>query len=330
MKNSPIAGLLRVVLILGAAFLFLSTPAASSAEPLSSYVIFSQTRVIIGQNSMINGLVGANFKADSSTQANAEVFLNGNAMIIGNVQSGDDITIGSGGQITGSVTLPMSPAGLNPLNPGGAGVLTLNGGTVGGAVINAMPSLPSLPAQEPAVNFTGGPSFSGNGNNFTLSLGPGQYGDVVLGGSNTLNLSSGTYHFNSLSSQNNLTINIDLTGGPVHIFSKTSIQFGSVQMHLIGGTAADVTWEADASGLNAFQAGGSSTVVGDILTPNGTIHIGSGSSENASFTGHLWGHDVDIEHGVDGMVPEPSTISLIALGGLAFAFRLRKTLRRRS
>src|SRR5437870_4466717 len=146
MKNSPIAGLLRVVLILGAAFLFLSRPAASSAEPLSSYVIFSQTKVMIGPNSVITGLVGANFKTDNDSELNTEVNLNGNAMVVGNVQSGDDVRIGSGGAITGTITLPQSPAGLNPLNPSGSRTLTVAPTSTHGAVINAMPALPSLPA----------------------------------------------------------------------------------------------------------------------------------------------------------------------------------------
>jgi PEP-CTERM motif len=327
MKNSPIAGLLRVVLVLGAAFLFLSRPAASSAEPLSSYVIFSQTKVMIGPNSVITGLVGANFKTDNDSELNTEVDLNGNAMVVGNVQSGDDVRIGSGGAITGTITLPQSPAGLNPLNPSGSGTLTVAPTATHGAVINAMPALPSLPA---ATVFSSGGTSYNLGNNAVLTLDPNSYGSVVLGGSATLNLSSGTYYFDSLKSQNSLNWNIDLTGGPIHIFVTDYAQFGSVDMSLTGGTAADVTIETHHTGLNAFQAGGNSHVFGDVFTPNGTIHIGSGSSQNASFTGHLWGHDVDIEHGVGGMVPEPSTISLIALGGLAFAFRLRKTLRRRS
>jgi hypothetical protein len=54
---------------------------------------------------------------------------------------------------------------------------------------------------------------------------------------------------------------------------------------------------------NAFRAGGGSDLIGDIFTPNGGIHLGSGGS-TASFKGHLWaGGQVDIEHGVNGSTP---------------------------
>lgn len=232
------------------------------------------------------------------------------------------VEIGHNSVVTGLVG---SASLLNERAPRGSEAIP---GIGRNALANARPDMPSLPAATPFVS--GGKSYKALPGS-TLTLDPNRYGSIFLGGSNTLNFSSGSYYLGSLRSGTDVTWNLDLTGGPIRVFAKNCIDFGSVNMVLNGGSASDVKIESHCGGLNAFRAGGNSTVFGDIFSPYGGIQIGSGGT-NSSFSGHLWGRQVLIDQGVVGSapaaaVPEPAS-GLLLLAGLGLlAGRLRRVRR---
>ncbi len=285
----------------------LCLPAAASAgPPLSDYAVFSATgRVTIGAGSSIhavptapNPLVGSGYAGTG-----AAVFMNGGASVEGDVRSAGNVTLQNGNIITGTVYHA----------PG----TTLTHGSpffIGGEVVGD-PELPAFPAASPCGS--GGTSYN-LGNGQILTLAPNSYGSVRLGGACTLKLSSGVYYFGELKSGNGLKLQVDLTGGPLQIHACAggggdgSVDFGSVTMQLVGGAGGSAEVAAtmirlEVQGVSgtghSFEASGSSTWMGDIFAPNGSIHFG-GSGCCSLWTGHFHAlGEVDLEHAVTGELP---------------------------
>lgn len=283
----------------------------AAASPITDFIVYGHQKVVIGGNSTITGLVGS-----GTAVVGASSILAGGAGVVGDVRSGDDVTLKNYAYVTGSVTTP--------------GTLTLGAGASVGQYIVAAPDLPTL---GPAPVFSAGGASVAPQNNTVLTLLPDSYGSIGLGGTSTLNLSAGDYYFTSLSAGNGLDLNIDLSSGDVHVFVTGTVNFGRVDMNLTGGTAADVTFTVLGTGDNTFRAAGGSDWAGTVYAPNGGIHLGSGGSPS-QFVGQLWsGTIVDIEHSVIGTepppspVPEPASMLLLATGllgaGLSAARRKR-------
>lgn len=291
---------------------------AAHAASLSAFTIYANNNVQIGVGTIVgtptqSALVGAG----TGTVGVGDASLNGTAGIYGDLRAGDDVTLANNTFVTGTIT-----------NPDG---YTLGSGVVVGAHVVAMPDLPVLPG---ATAFVVSGVDQAVGNNATLNLAPGSYEDITLGGAATLNLTAGDYYLNSLTAGNGLTINVALGGGDINIYVKTAFSAGGVQaMNLTGGTWANVYAEAQGFGLsggaldNVFRIGGGTGTnwKGTILTTNGGIHLGSGSS-TGTIEGHLWSaQNVWLEHGLDvippQVVPVPAAVwlfggALAALGGL--------------
>src|SRR5439155_7331013 len=138
----------------------------------SDYVILAGDKVTIGAGSQMQGLVGSSLSTGTANQF--AVTVAGAASVQGDVRSADDIKLNNGAAISGTA-----------YHPGGTNISMGAGASVGGEVI-ADPELPALPA--PAVFASGGTSYTGLPNGTNLTLAPGSYGDVILGGGCTLNL----------------------------------------------------------------------------------------------------------------------------------------------
>ncbi|HVZ93907.1 MAG TPA: hypothetical protein VG797_05305 [Phycisphaerales bacterium] len=295
-----------VVQMLALAGMVVSSAAGSAnAALITEFVAYGKESVSIGVGSSITGLVG------SGSGGVGSVGMNGGAGVFGDVRSANTITLANNCFITG-----------NAFNPGSFS--TGSGATIGSHTVG-MPDLPVFPS---ASVYSGGVTNSTVANGGTINLLPGSYNTVSLGGAATLNLSSGDYYINSLSSGNGLDLNINITGGvDCRVFVTGAASFGSVDVFMTGGDARDVFVETHAAGNNAFKAGGSSHWVGNVFTPNGEIHIGSGSSSGDS-VGYLWaGTEVDIEHGIkvsNPFVPAPGAVVVVGLAGaMGFARRRR-------
>lgn len=270
----------------------------AQAASLSAFSIYAQNNVQVGVGTVIGtptqlALVGAG----TGTIGVGDASLNGTAGIYGDLRAGDDVSLGNNTFVTGTITNPDA--------------YTTGSGVVVGAHVVAMPDLPTLPG---ATSFTVAGVNQAVGNGQTMNLAAGYHQNVTLGGAATLNLTAGDYYINSLTAGNGLTINVALGGGDIRLFIRTSFNAGGIQgMNLTGGTWANVYAEAQGFGVtgsaldNVFRIGGGNGTnwKGTVLTTNGGIHIGSGSS-SGTVQGYLWSaQNVYLEHGLD-YIPPPS------------------------
>jgi hypothetical protein len=294
---------LRAALCAGAALLALCFFSATlAAAPITDFAIFGRNQVFIGVGTTAHGLVGT-----GTTLMTGDASLNGTASVVGDIRSGDDVTLANNCIVTGTVTNP--------------GAFSMGAGSSVGAHVVAMPDLPTLPA---ATVFAHGVLNQSVGNGGTLNLAPGSYNNVTLGGAATLNLTAGDYFMNFLHAGNGLTINVTAPVGQVRLFITDDFSAGgTVAMNVTGNDPHKVYVETHATDLNAFRIGGGNGTnwTGNVFTPNGDIHLGSGSSQG-TVTGYLWaGRNVDLEHGLDvfgPVVPEPASVTLFALGAAGF------------
>jgi len=271
-----------------------ATPAIA-APVLQDYLILAGGKVTVGGGSNAIGLVGSAYTGAANQFA---VTVAGAASIQGECRSAHNIQLNNGAVITG-----------NAIHPSGTTITMGSGASVGANVI-ANPDLPSLPS--PTSFTSGGTSYSGLPNGATLTLAPGSYGDVTLGGACTLNLSAGVYKFNSIHTGNGLDLKLDLQGGSIQVLVTTDAHFGSLDVFFTSpGSSNNVYLEAQGSGTatySAFSAGGGSDWLGTVFAPNGGIHFG-GSGCCSSFQGHFWsGSFVGLEHGLTGSGPAVAVV----------------------
>lgn len=292
--------------------------------PLADYAVFAATdKVTIGAGSRVLATLSAPTPVVGSGYAGAAyaaVFMNGGAAVQGDVRSAGSVAMANGTSISGIV---YHAAGT-----------TFTHGTpylIGGEVIGD-PELPAFPPASPCAS--GGANYN-LGNGQVLTLAPGSYGTVRLGGACTLNLSSGDYYLGDLKSGNGLRLNFDLSGGPLQVYlcagggGDGSVDFGSVTAALVAGAGGDADVAAtmirfEPQGISpvgwSFEASGSSTWIGDVVAPNGSIHYG-GSGCCSLWTGrfHALGQ-VDLEHAVTGELP-PTPAATTTWGRVKVQYR---------
>jgi hypothetical protein len=135
-----------------------------------------------------------------------------------------------------------------------------------------------------ATNFNSG----GNDIKSSGTLSPGSYGNVTLGTSKTLNLSSGDYYFKSFSMSGSGKLKINLNTGKIRIFITGNTTFGtSIETTILNGSPENVYWEIHGN----FNMGGSGKWNGIIYCPSGNITIGT----SCIIKGALWaGGDISI------------------------------------
>jgi hypothetical protein len=270
--------------LLGALTVCLAIPAAAAGPLLGEYTIYGENGVVIGFDSDIVGLVGA--RNNDPAAGNTAVRLNGKATVDGDVRSGGNVNLQNQASISGTV-----------FRPAGTTLVLNSGSSVGTDAFPVDPMLPTLPGSTAFACPTGGAPLSG-GNNQALPLGPGSYGALNFGGGFDLTLTAaGDYFFDSINAGNGSTLTVTQPG--TRVFVCGSARWGSVNVTTAGNTPCDFYLETNASGDNAFLAGGNSNWVGDVFAPNGEIHIGSGGSVG-SFIGRLFSNVVDIEHAIAG------------------------------
>ncbi|HEY6435869.1 MAG TPA: T9SS type A sorting domain-containing protein, partial [Ignavibacteriaceae bacterium] len=115
----------------------------------------------------------------------------------------------------------------------------------------------------------------------TATLVPGSYGNVTLGTSKTLNLSTGDYYFNSISMGGSGKLKLNVANGNIRIYVTGNVTFGtSVEIIILNGGPEKVYLET----LGNFQMGGSGKWNGSLFCPLGNITLGT----SCTVYGALW------------------------------------------
>ena len=236
------------------------------------------------------------------------------ATIQGNVAAGGDVHVA--GTVAGNVTH--------------GGTLTLGTwGTIGGTVTPGGPVAP--PAYQP-LTLPAGRNLAAGSNNVILSsaqdltLSPGVYGRLQYASGNTVTLNSGQYVFAGIDSTFSLnSLSFDTSDGPIDIYVADNLTFDLVQVvngqKLFAGHYPDPADSLDISIEVAGSLTARSSFYGTLLAPNGDITL----DYFADVTGRvLAGHDVVLYNSDVTVVPEPATLSLLALATMVVLRRRRK------
>jgi hypothetical protein len=307
---------------------------------IKEFVVFGNTGVQIGASSaIVNGKTGSNTLVQTT----------GNASIGGNIHSKGQVLLANSNTVNGSVyvTNAVNPPATGPSFQMGSnaylsstadvvGRVVIGGGTINGPVTysesysgpepvngrtQAMPSLPSLPSL-PAIQ---SPTYSGGQNiTNTRSISPGTYGNMNLGGAQTITFSApGVYIFNSIKNSGNFNkfvfnfpadgkfkifvrddvdlykINISYTTNVQALSNLTNSDLAARIFMQVGGSGSTSATGVDAWSItNGASGNNQSTWLGTVWAPNGNINVGSGSSQS-KIVGALWsGKKVMIQSGV--------------------------------
>lgn len=239
--------------------------------------------VSIGGSTCITGDVNSGSSLNGGTSLS----------INGNVVSGDIVQLGGSTNLTGNldaqgnVNLGTSLKVYGNLTT--AGNLYKSNSTIiyGTITENGTPFVPKIytPITLPAATV-----FVSGGSNVTntCTLVPGSYGNITLGTSKTLNLSSGDYYFNSFTMGGSGKLNLNVSNGKIRIFVTGNVSFGtSLQSTVLNGDFKDVYLETQGN----FSIGGSGKWNGIIFCPLGKITTGT----SCLVKGALWSNgDISI------------------------------------
>ncbi len=285
--------------------------------------------VHMGVGSVINGNVGSYHIVEA----------NGGVTINGNIYSGGIVNLANSDAVGSITAADMDNRGGNIIKTGSSADITgsldangdisvnTNGGSfVNGAVRNspfayvgpppgggiggaaALPSLPIMPAIKALICPTG----SIDNVTATRTIGPGTYGNMILGNAGgTITFDGpGDYYFNmiDIAQGPTKTFVYDLhntAAGNINIYVCGDVNTGKLKAQFIHGDAdgCRVYFETHGSGAQngntfSFMIGAGSDFFGTVWAPYAAIHVGSGSC--CTFvTGHLWSAtQVDVQHGV--------------------------------
>ena len=246
-----------------------------------------------GNNALVVGDVdsGGNVKFGGSAdvtgniRAAGDIQFGNNANVVGNIDAGADGKFGGSNVITGNLTLGGT---ITMGSPSVSGTTTQNGSPA--APIAFVPvAVPSASTYSP-----GGASHT-VGSNSSISLAPGAYNNIKLGGSGDLILTMpGEYQLNSLTMGGSGKLFLDLDAGPFKIFVADfvniggSLKFWDLSSNTVLDAFAGSLPTSDAA-LGAqlylevggnFQAGNNSEWFGTIFAPDGDVTF-NGSADVA-------------------------------------------------
>lgn len=280
---------------------------AGGGGAVDGYVVFGRDQVRIGNfASFSSGLVGSNqLVVWESGGATADGVVSGGNVMWGGptigtadrpgqLRAGGSIYYDAFGELYGDL---LAAGNVAPLAPT-AGLLVHGDVTAGGTVaysdffseVSGTITENATPAPEVAqrvlpvaTSFSAGgvDHFTGTFDETTLT--PGSYGQVVLGASNTLHLTSGDYFLETLTSQSFLDLSLTINDGPINLYVEGNILIESVKDVAINDQVlngpnppAQAQIEQWASLVTIESAGSihyGGDLVGTVFAPHGTVVV---------------------------------------------------------
>jgi len=209
----------------------------------------------------------------------------------GNVGTNGNVTLNGGkSAIYGSAAVPMTTTG-NCSKTSLTGVTTSGGAQVTGGLIPLNTSLnypvPPAPTPAPPTNTQnisgscGSISTCTNTGTKTISLAPGQYGNLNISGGTTAHFSKGAYNINSLSLTGQSILYVD--SGPVVVnLAGASLNGGNAAMDASGGTIQNpsgnpANLQFTYAGSRGLNLSGGSASYATVDAPNALVNISGGS-----------------------------------------------------
>jgi hypothetical protein len=250
--------------------------------------VYSNHRIKFGDNDQITGNVIANNFTNSQLPALESGNLANYPNTYKNLAIQGDIVLPANAIITGQISHPAGSSYTGPTPQQGR--FTGSFGDV------PMPVMPGTTSFNP-----GGVTI-----NTTITISPGSYEAIQLGGGQTVTFAGpGDYFFDSIRNSNNGGINdfkfdfLNTSTGLIRIFVKRNAELGQIQTTTVGGDASRIYTEVQGVAvpgrMNSFtidgQSGGSNWK-GTVWAPNAGIYIGTtyagGGSTTTTINGALW------------------------------------------
>lgn len=207
--------------------------------------------------------------ASISNTGSAQTELHATSVVDGDVVSVGQVALYDNAHVDGSLTTAATV------------VPQPNNGTVG------EPPIVENATLDPSTIYTWTVDFPASSLVYTLNSGdtqsppPGAYADVILNSGATLNLTAGTYYFDSLMANSASTVNIDMSTGPTVVYVRGSLTFRP-DLNVSGGSR-DLLIVV----LGPYMSTVESPFTGTIVAPNGTLRLGplNGGPHEGSFFG---------------------------------------------
>jgi hypothetical protein len=235
----------------------------------------------------INMSGGSTVDSFNSTQG----YSSSHALKGGNVGTNGNVNLSGGSIIYGSAAVDSLTTG-NCSKTALTGLTTSGGAQVTGGLValNGPITYPPPPAPNPAPpttnqNISGScgsiPGCTNQSGNRTVTLAPGQYGNLNMSGGTTAHFGKGTYNVNSLTLSGGSILYVD--SGPVIVnLAGASLSGGSPAMDTSGGSIqnpsgipANLQFSyAGSQGVNLSGGSGSYTTV---YAPNAVVNMSGGS-----------------------------------------------------
>ncbi len=240
-------------------------------------IVMSGGSTVDSFDSTIPGFSSSHQLSGGNVGANGTVTLNGSTTAI----------YGSLSALAGNCS--KSPTGFT--SNGGAqatgGLITLNGPRT-----YAGPPTPNSPPPVTTQNISGScGSISGctNTGTKTVSLAPGQYGNLTISGGTTAHVSTGTYNINSLTLSGNSILYVD-SGPVIANLAGASLSGGNPAMDLSGGSIQNpsgipANLQFAYGGSNGVNLTGGSGSYAIVYAPNALINMSGGSDFFGSVIG---------------------------------------------
>ncbi len=221
-------------------------PFWGTGKPFNGGII-TQGTLTVGQRVKVNGdITGSNISLELDSIVTGAVDVNGSVLVNERVQVGGTLSVDGTLNTVGSYS---------------------TGGTQYPTTVT-IPSLPNV-AVSPGTEYVSVPI----GGEKTLA--PGQYDTLDVSAIATINLSSGTYHFNRLNISPDAIVNLDVSAGPIDIRVDGDVTIEArVKYNIIGGDGT--SFGLLSNGNVSFQP--QSNFPSSIYAPHGSIYLQSEST----------------------------------------------------